>query len=224
MISPVEQEQTSAREMYRAIVGIGAMCALVIVGVFQGTAARIADNQDRFLAGAIGEVLPVTVETLAVDADAAGRLVVVKGPTAMPVFLAYDTNGNLAGAVLTGIGMGYQDNIRVLFSYSFERQAIVGFKILDSKETPGLGDKIEKDPGFLANFEELDVALAASGEALSHAVITVKQGAKTQPWEVDGITGATISSRSVTEIVNRTIGDVKGRLTPETIRFYERQL
>jgi len=202
MISPVEQSQTSAWEMYRAIVGIGALCALVIVGVFQGTAARIADNQARFLAEAIGEVLPVTVDTLAVDTDEAGRLVAVDQPTVLPVFLAFDANGDLAGAVLTGIGMGYQDNIRVLYSYSFEQDAIVGFKILDSKETPGLGDRVEIESHFISNFEALDARLDASGDGLANPIITVKQGAKTDPWQIDGITGATITSEAIGNILN----------------------
>ena len=47
--------------------------------------------------------------------------------------------------------MGYQDVIRILlYGYSPEHQAIVGMRVLESRETPGLGDKIEKDPAFLA--------------------------------------------------------------------------
>ena len=202
MISPVEQEQTSAWEMYRAIVGIGAMCALVIVGVFQGTAARIADNQARFLASAVAEVLPATEVTTAVDIGSDDHLVVTDETLPLPVFLAYDTNGNLAGAVLTGIGMGYQDNIRVLYSYSFEQHAIVGFKILDSKETPGLGDRVEIEPHFIANFEALDVRLNEAGDGLENQIITVKQGEKTDPWQIDGITGATITSEAIGNILN----------------------
>ena len=66
MIAPVREKPTSPWEMYRAIVGIGAFCALVIVGVFQGTAARIRDNQEQFLAAAIAEVLPAAATTVAV--------------------------------------------------------------------------------------------------------------------------------------------------------------
>ncbi|MDX2500386.1 MAG: FMN-binding protein, partial [Deltaproteobacteria bacterium] len=40
---------------------------------------------------------------------------------------------------------------------------------------------------------------------------------------IDAVTGATISSRAVTGIVNRTIGDVQGKLTPEFIHILERQ-
>ena len=200
-MSAPQQVQTSAWEMYRAIVGIGAFCALVIVGVFQGTAARIADNQERFLAGAIAEVLPVTASTVAVDL-LEGRLSATDEPPALPVFLAFDADGELAGAVLTGQGMGYQDNIRVLFAYSFDKQAITGFKVLDSKETPGLGDRVEIEPHFIANFEALDAQLNAAGNALANPIVTVKQGEKTDPWQIDGITGATITSEAIGNILN----------------------
>jgi electron transport complex protein RnfG len=195
------QVRTSAWEMYRAIVGIGAFCALVIVGVFQGTAGMIAENQERFLADAIAEVLPVTASTVAVDMID-GRLSVTESPPALPVFLSYDEQGDLAGAVLTGQGMGYQDNIRVLFAYSFDKRAITGFKVLDSKETPGLGDRVEIEPHFIANFEALDARLNASGEGLANPIVTVKQGEKTAPWQIDGITGATITSEAIGNILN----------------------
>ena len=48
-------------------------------------------------------------------------------------------------------------------------------QVLASKETPGLGDKIEKDAAFLANFEALDVAGAADGQTLQHPIEAVKQ-------------------------------------------------
>ena len=46
--------------------------------------------------------------------------------------------------------MGYQDTIRVIYAYSFADRAIVGMQVLESKETPGLGDKIEIDADFVA--------------------------------------------------------------------------
>jgi electron transport complex protein RnfG len=202
MIAPVEHKKTSALEMYRAIVGIGALCALVIVVVFQGTADRIRDNQERFLAGAISEVLPATSSTVAVDRADDGRLVATSESTSLPVFLSYDDSSELVGAVLTGEGMGYQDNIRVLYAYSFDLNAIVGFKILDSKETPGLGDRVEIEPHFIANFEALDASLNSSGDALANPIITVKQGEKTEPWQLDGITGATITAEALGNILN----------------------
>ena len=100
--------------------------------------------------------------------------------------------------------MGYQDVIRVLYGYSFEQQAVIGIRVLESKETPGLGDRIETDSEFLLNFERLDTALSADGSRVEHPIEGVKHGRKEQPWQIDGITGATISSIAIADILNRS--------------------
>ena len=197
-----DQAATSAWSMYRAIVGIGVLCALVIVGVYHATAERIGNNQQAFLDAAIAEVLPAATSTIAVTADQNGHLDRTPETLDLPVFYGYDMENKLAGAVITAQGMGYQDTIRVLYAYSFELSAITGFKVLDSKETPGLGDRIEKEPHFIANFTRLDARLRADGKALLHDIAVVKQGEKSAAWEIDGITGATITSEAIGKILN----------------------
>lgn len=199
---PIQEAPTSAWSMYRSIVGIGALCALLIVSVFELTAQRIRENQERFLAAAVADVLPSARSTQAVELLADGRLAAVSETPDLPVLLGYDENGELVGAVIAAEGMGYQDTIRVLYAYSFERRAITGFKVLASKETPGLGDRVEVEPHFLANFEALDASLAADGRGLLNPIVTVKQGEKTEAWQLDGITGATITSGAIGEILN----------------------
>jgi electron transport complex protein RnfG len=203
---PLQQKKTSAWEMYRSIVGIGAFCALLIVSVYQGTAARIADNKARFLNNAIAGVLPAVRSTVEVSLDANGALVAAAEPANLPAFLGYGEDGELVGAVITAQAMGYADNVTVLYSYSFDLKAIVGFMVLETKETPGLGDKVETEPHFLANFEALDARLNEDGTALANAIVTVKQGEKTEPWQVDGITGATITSEAIGVILNQGSG------------------
>lgn len=200
---PLQQKKTSTWEMYRAIVGIGAFCALLIVSVYQGTAARIADNKARFLNNAIAGVLPAVRSTVEVSLDENGALIAATEPANLPAFLGYGEDGELVGAVITAQAMGYADNVTVLYSYSFDLRAIVGFMVLETKETPGLGDKVETEPHFLANFEALDARLNEDGTALANAIVTVKQGEKTEPWQVDGITGATITSEAVGVILNK---------------------
>jgi electron transport complex protein RnfG len=175
---------------------------LLIVTVYQTTAARIAENQARFLALAISEVLPAAQSTVAIVLAEDGRLEEATDAPALPVFLGYDANDALVGAVVTAQGMGYQDNIRVLYAYSFELDAIVGFMVLESKETPGLGDRVETEAHFIANFEKLDATVTSDGKSLLHPIVTVKQGAKTEAWQIDGITGATITSEAIGEILN----------------------
>jgi len=202
-----EQKRTSAWSMYRAIVGIGAFCALLIVTVYAATAERIADNKARFLSNAVADVLPASRSTVEIILDDDGMLVAATEPADLPGFLGYGEEGELVGAVITAQGMGYADYVRVLYAYSFERQAIVGLKVLESKETPGLGDKVEIEPHFLANFEALDARLSENGTALANAIVTVKQGEKTEPWQVDGITGATITSDAIGAILNQGSSD-----------------
>ena len=109
--------------------------------------------------------------------------------------------------VVEAEGQGFQDVIRIIYAYSPEKKAIVGFKVLETKETPGLGDKIEKDPHFLENFEALDVRLDADQKSLVHPIEVVKIGNKKDLWQIDAITGATISSKAVGRMVNKSAGE-----------------
>lgn len=188
--------------MYRSIMVIGALCALMIVTVFNATEARIERNRSQALAEAVDAVLQGAAFTLPVAMAQGGELVEAAELPGLPVFLAYDANNRLFGAAVTAVGMGYQDNIRVLYAYSFDSAAITGFRVLESKETPGLGDRVEIEAHFLANFEALDARLNAAGDGLANAITPVKQGDKTQAWEVDGITGATITSFAIGNILN----------------------
>lgn len=119
----------------------------------------------------------------------------------------------LAGWVIKAGGQGYADKIEILIGLDPGENIITGLFVLEQKETPGLGNKIIF-PGWRNQFIQKKTSTP----------LVVAKGNSQAPNAIDAVTGATISSRSVTGIVNRTIGDVRGRLTPQTIRFYERQL
>jgi Na+-translocating ferredoxin:NAD+ oxidoreductase subunit G len=190
--------------MYRAMVGIGLICGVLLVGAFQLTKPIIERNKAEALARAIFQVLPEAAASktfvLRDDGRFAPRVGKPAGQTI--VYGGYDGDGRLVGVAIEAAGMGYQDTIRLLYGYSPEQNAIVGMKVLDSKETPGLGDKILFDPEFLANFVRLDVGLSDDGSQLSHAIASVKHGTKSQPWQIDAITGATVSSNAIANILN----------------------
>jgi len=86
--------------------------------------------------------------------------------------------------------------------------------VVSMRETPGIGDKIITDKAFLANFTALDVKLNADLNALAHEVTSVKHGAKTQPWQIDAIAGATITSRAVGKAINDAAQLLLPRLVP----------
>jgi electron transport complex protein RnfG len=194
----------SAWHMYRAMVGVGVFCGLLIVTAFQVTQPIIERNKAEALREAIFHVLPNASTSRTYRLDKAGDFKVLEGKAhgEQLVYAGYDDREELVGLAVEAQGMGYQDVIGLIYGYSFAEEAIIGIQVLESKETPGLGDKIETDSAFLQNFERLDVSLRGDLSELANPIAPVKHGEKTQPWEVDGITGATISSVAIADILN----------------------
>jgi len=126
-------------------------------------------------------------------------------------FAGYDGQGKLAGIAAEGAAKGYSDYVRILFAYHPGQQTVTGFGVVSSRETPGIGDKIVTDKAFLANFP-LDAK--AGKDALTNPIRAVKNGSKTNPWEVDAIAGATITSRAVAKAINDTAQVLVPRLVP----------
>jgi electron transport complex protein RnfG len=192
--------------MYRSMVGVGLLCGLLIVTVFEVTRPVIARNKAEALKRAIFQVLPDAGSSTTFRFEGEGHFASLEGEATgeQLVYAGYDTEHRLVGLAVEAQGMGYQDVIRLLYGYSFAHDAIVGIRVLESRETPGLGDKIETDADFLENFERLIVALTDDLSAIAHPIEFVKHGRKEQPWQVDGITGATISSAAISDILSRS--------------------
>jgi len=107
-------------------------------------------------------------------------------------------NGHPAGWVVKSSGQGYADRIELLIGFDPPVNAITGLFILEQKETPGLGNKIiqkEWTNQFLQKKTDREITAVKTKAAASN--------------EIDAITGATISSRSVCAIINNTVGDLK---------------
>jgi len=177
----------------------GLFSGLVLVSVYLLTAPRIQRNQAEALRRAIFTVLPgtATIDTYVVRD---GRLVPYDGPegsipTEQAAFAGISEAGESIGFAVPAGGPGFMDTIKLLYGFDPARRVIVGMQVLESRETPGLGDKIVTDPVFLANFAAL---------AVEPAIVPVKKGKKANPNEVDCITGATISSEAVVNILNRS--------------------
>lgn len=201
------QEAPSVLHMYRALVGVGVLCGLLIVSVYEATKPVIQAKRAAALREAVFTVVPGADSSRAFRPTDAGGFAAVENPDAVEgtvLYAGYDATGRLIGVALPASGMGYADVIRVLYGYAFEEDAIVGMKVLTSKETPGLGDKIETDETFRQNFERLDASLAPDGESLAHPITYVSSGEKEAPWQVDGITGATISSKAIATMLGES--------------------
>lgn len=128
------------------------------------------------------------------------RQVAVKKTQRIKFYSVYEARyqGDLKGWVVKTNGQGYADTIELLVGLSADLGTITGLFVLDQKETPGLGNKIVTD-AWRSQF--IDAPADRSLEV-------VKTGAS-RPGEIDAVTGATISSRSVSAMINTAIGDLR---------------
>ncbi len=192
---------------------IAAISGLLVATAYEYTAPIIAEKERLATEAAVLRILPGAIAKRDFVIDAEGRLTPVDpaaaggGGTSAAgaglVYAGYDAQGQLQGLAFTGVGTGYAGPVEVLFAYDPQRQLIVRSKVLKSTETPGFGDKLDSDPVFLKNLEALDARLDATGQALANPIVTVKNGTKTQPWQIDAITGATLSSRAMGKAANQ---------------------
>ncbi len=205
IIPPVPEEpEPSSFKLILALGIAGFISGIILVATFIYTDPIIRANKEAAIQRAIFKVLPAcdTYTPLTVKE---GRLVKYEpddkakkeSDKDVPlIYAGYNKNKELVGFAIPGSEPGFQDIIATIFGYDGTRKVIIGFEVLESKETPGLGDKIFKDADFQTNF----TALAVEPE-----IVPVKKGARQHPNEVETITGATISSKAVVRLLNNTM-------------------
>lgn len=199
-------EPTSLR-LVATLTVAGLLSGLLLATAYEVTLPTIEANAAAALRAAVFEVVPgtATMQKLALVGD---RFVLADGSEArdaVAVYAGYDKDGRFTGYAIPGEGPGFQDTIRLLYGYDPVQKVVVGMQVLDSRETPGLGDKIFKDEAFVAEFRALAVA---------PEIRVVKHGTGSAPNDVDGITGATISSKAVVRILNVRNAALLSKLPP----------
>jgi len=194
--APLGKEVSTFR-LVATLAVAGTLAGLLIVLVNQHTKPIIDKYKAEQLRKAVYEVLPGAVRY--------GTYYLVEGTLALTlpegakesefkrVYVGYDAGSQLKGVAVSRGESGFQDVVQLIFGFDPATGRLSGMKVLDSKETPGLGDKIFKDQAFVDQF-------FASPET---PLVPVKAGAgKGRPGEIDTITGATISSKVVIDIIN----------------------
>ena len=200
------QPQTPSFAMLRTLGGIAMLSGLLVVLVFQFTKPIIEENKRIAIEKAVSHVIPgaVSKKDFILSADGLFPVGDNSTPTGEKVYAGYGANGELKGVALEAAATGYQDVIRILYGYNQDCQCVTGIKVLKMAETPGLGDKIAFDPDFLKNFEALDARLNSQKSGLENAIVTVKSGTKREQWQIDSISGATISSKAIGRMINES--------------------
>ena len=194
--------QPPGLRMVRLLGAVSLVCGVLIVGTNLATSGRIRRNQEIIMRDSVAELLPGIQKQIIYGIEPSGELKILPGVEAEGprLFAGYDTSGKFLGVVIETSERGYADVISAMYAYSPEKKEITGFKVVDMRETPGLGDRVRSDPEFQKNFTALD----ASG----HAISAVRHGTKKSAWEIDAISGATISSRAVGRMLNKSVQSV----------------
>ena len=115
------------------------------------------------------------------------------------------------GYVIETVTYGYAGEITMVIGVSNEGK-VTGLVALEAHETPGLGNEILTDHVFLSQFlnGSGSFAIGTSGaDAFSAATGEAEEETGTEVT-VDGITGATVTSKAVARCINSAVGYVTG--------------
>jgi len=211
---------TSGTRLVATLGLVTTLCGALIVAVWQITLPAIAANKKIVLERAVRALVPDAANIIDFDATPLGihRASGDPAPGTVRFHVAYDAQGELQAIAAEGSARGYTDAVRVLYGYHPECECIFGMRVIQMKETPGIGDNVATDPDFLANFYSLDLSLADDRQGLAHAVRGVKHGTKRFAWEIDAISGATITSKAI----GRGINDSAQKLLPQLLPQLEK--
>ena len=116
----------------------------------------------------------------------------------LPVYVYNSSKGKIY--VVSVRGSGLWDKIWGNIALQDDFNTVVGATFDHAGETPGLGAEIKDNPGFAAQFTGKKL-YDASGDYTSIEV--VKGVAKDPLHQVDGISGATVTSVGVGEMLER---------------------
>lgn len=98
-------------------------------------------------------------------------------------------------------GQGYQGPIKILCGVDSQFDKILGIEIIESTETPGLGARINE-----AWFKKQFAALNING------LISYVKGKPQGDREIEAITGATVSSKAVVDILNKAVSELRRKM------------
>ena len=106
-------------------------------------------------------------------------------------------SGQRVGVALIKEGPGFQGMIKLMVGADPVNGEIYGIKILEHEETPGLGANITTD-SYKSNFE---------GKPFGEYDVIKRKAS--DPYQVEAIAGATISSEKVTQIVEDAVDEIQ---------------
>jgi len=149
----------------------------------------------------VGALLPEAKDFILLDKEI--EIESIRGKKEkVEVYRAMSEAGECVGWAFNAAGSGFVDKIELVVAVDKDFEKLAGFDVLASNETPGFGDQIKydyyRDQFKGAPAEELK--LVTSGEP------------KNIDAEIVAISGATVSSEAVVEIINSFLTQIKEQM------------
>lgn len=176
---------------------LAAVCTAIVATTYRGTAERIAANAQAHLEQSLAPVLA----GLDYDGKLSESTLVIPLPHELPgseaitVYRVYADNKPVAALFVVTARDGFAGPIKLLVGIS-AAGTITGVRVLEHRETPGLGDLIDSSRS--------DWVLQFNGRSL--------QDPKAPGWlirrdggEFDQLTGASITPRAVIKAIRDTL-------------------
>jgi len=201
---PQAEPSVPASRLLMTLAFGGAFAGLLIAYVYEKTLPAIQKYADAKIEGAVNEVLgkPARLETLYLVGAKLSRTPPqgVELREVTKAYVGFDDKGARVGVAVEAAEPGFVDEVRLMVGFDPATSTLTGFSMLGQKETPGLGDKVEKDRTFVGAFRGKVAPLKGT------------KSAATDASAVQTITGATISSRTVIQIINHAVALWQPRL------------
>ncbi|MCM8796731.1 MAG: FMN-binding protein [Candidatus Omnitrophica bacterium] len=165
----------------REILRYGAVLALICITAAFSLSMVNSFTKAKIIAQANAEEQASLKEVL----PQAERFEAVKSASEVIYYKAYDNKGNFIGVAFKASGEGYSSTIDTMVGMTREG-TINAIKIISQNETPGLGTRVAED-AFASRFAQKKLSMVQ---------------------EIEAITGASISSRAVTESVAKKAAEI----------------
>lgn len=186
-----------------SLVAITLVAGVCLSFVHELTADTILKAEADERTASYREVFPAAADFITPEGDEdINKTVSVAGVTIGESLFAVDSEGNVIGCVISSTSAnGYGGDVTLSVGIDLEN-TVTGMTVTSMSESPGFGSHCQ-DEDFQEQFK------GVKGE------VTYTSGGKSQPNEIDMISGATFTTRAVTEAVNGALECARGLLGGE---------
>jgi Na+-transporting NADH:ubiquinone oxidoreductase subunit C len=152
--------------------------------------------------------------------DGTGKVIAAHTPDSLGLYL-FEQDGIVKGYIIPINTRGLWGRIHGYLAFETDGQTVSGFSVFSHSETPGLGGEIES-AWFQKNFKGKKI-LNSQNEFVSVGIAKGKSAnlpGEKQAHYVDGISGATLTGRYLSEGIKETLIKYK----PVSITFRQKNL